>query len=52
MIKNYSDHSFEHKWITLKLQPQKRTIDFVLNYSKSLDFVSGTVIDEIRFDKN
>ena len=52
MIKNYSESSLDEKMNAINLQPRKETISFLLSFSKSLSIVKGTVLKEIRFDKN
>lgn len=51
MIKNYTNSSFNEKK-NEELTPQKETISFLLNYSKSFSIQKSKMVNHIRFDKN
>lgn len=52
MIKNYSDSSLDKTMNTSSLKPRKETVSFLLSFSKSLSILKGSMLKEIRFDKN
>ncbi|MDO6738590.1 hypothetical protein [Wenyingzhuangia sp. 2_MG-2023] len=52
MIKNYAN-SLPEKSIDFKHEkPSPTTISFLLDYSKSFQIEKGTILKEIRCDKN
>lgn len=46
------NYLLEHPEMLTQKNPRKSVIDFLLNYSKSTDFIHSAVINEIRLDKN